>query len=197
MLRQGDCWLLAVADSHLGQYAGHQLLTEMSLRWSCVPSHLGQLSLMLSAFEWPTEPSGGGTTLLVAVLNRASGEVFGLSYGDSSLLTVSRDAVVLRNRVNDQFLAQGVPLRIEQAEVFRFVLARDESLLLYTDGVNECCYRDPHRSIQARHLLEVFQRSDGGGRLLALTELALSGVEGQPGGQDNIAAILVGPLESD
>ena len=75
---------------------------------------------------------------------------------------------------------------------FQFQLEPEEEiLLLYTDGVNECCYRDPHRSVQLQHLEALYEAHapDPAALVEALMQLALAGVDGHAGGQDNIVII--------
>jgi hypothetical protein len=189
ILKDGDNWLLAVTDGHLGHESSHALLDGLA-RLAKIPARLGPLSLALSAGDW-LEDSAGGTTLLVACCNGASGNVFGLSFGDSSLITLGPGGAKVKNQLNETYLRGGEPISVEDGSPFQFQLKAGETLLLYTDGVNECCYRDPFRSVKLGHLEELYlqHREKPADFTRALMDLALAGVDGNPGGQDNIVII--------
>ena len=189
ILKDGDLWLLAVADGHLGHYSSHALLDGLS-QLTKVPARLGPLSLVLSSGEW-IDDTAGGTTLLVACCDRSTGAVFGLSFGDSSLVTLGPSGAQVRNQPNESYLRGGGPIEVEDGRPFQFQLSPGEIMLLYTDGVNECCYRDPFRSIKLQHLDSMYtEHEQDPARLTgALMELALAGVDGNPGGQDNIVIV--------
>ena len=189
ILKEGELWLLAVADGHLGHESSHALLDGLS-KLSKVPPRLGPLSLALSSGDWIDE-TAGGSTLLVACCDESTGSVFGLSFGDSSLVTLGANGAQVRNQPNDSYLRGGGPIEVELGLPFQFQLSPGETMLLYTDGVNECCYRDPFRSIKLQHLDQVHEenREDPAGLTQALMKLALDGVDGNPGGQDNIVIV--------
>ena len=58
-------------------------------------------------------------------------------------------------------------------------------------GVNECHYRQPETSVQDSHISTLWEQTDKDQGELArkLTQLALDGVPGYPGGEDNIAVV--------
>lgn len=188
-LRQDHRCMLVVADGHLGHYSSHALLDGLAALPK-VPPRLGPLSLILSSGEWIDE-TAGGTTLLLACVDEKSGAVFGLSFGDSSLVTLGPAGARVRNDLNDVYLRGGGPIEVESGRPFQFQLEPGELLLLYTDGVNECCYRDPYRSVNLSHLDQLYQEhgNDAASLTRALMELALAGVDGYPGGQDNIVIL--------
>lgn len=188
-LRDGPRWLLAVADGHLGHQASHFLLEDLAARCKVIPSRLGQLSVLLSGLEWPSQ-IGGGTTLLLACLDETTRRVAGFSFGDSSLLAVSSRGVRLGNRHDDNFIRPPLGIAVENGSPFELQLDPSEMLLLFTDGINECCYRDPARSIQFQHIEKLWGEAPGNVELAQkLTKLALEGVDGYPGGQDNVAVL--------
>ena len=192
-LHQENRWLLAVADGHLGHESSHALLDGLA-QLAKVPQRLGPLSLALASSDW-IETTGGGTTLLVACVDEKTGSVFGMSFGDSSLVTLGPSGVRVRNELNDTYLRGGGHIEVEAGRVFQFQLEPDSLLLLYTDGINECCYRDPFRSVKLSHLEQLYQShgTDAVEVSRALMSLALAGVDGNPGGQDN-AVILAFPF---
>lgn len=189
VLREEEVWLMAVADGHLGHQSSHALLDGLA-QLPKLPHRLGPLSLLLSAASW-IEETGGGTTLLVAVANQRTGEVFGLSFGDSSLVTLGPSGAQVRNSPNQTYLRGGGPIEVETGVAFQFKLAPGELMLLFTDGVNECCYRDPYRSIRLQHLDELYKTygTDAAQLTTKLMEIALAGVDGNPGGQDNVVVV--------
>lgn len=189
VLKEGDLWLFAVADGHLGHHSSHALLDGIG-QFKKVPARLGPLSLALSAGEW-IEDTAGGTTLLLACCDESNGSVFGLSFGDSSLVTLGPGGAQVRNQVNEMYLRGGGPIEVEQGRPFQFTLAKGEIMLLFTDGVNECCYRDPFRSVKLQHLEQLYSqhRKNPAALTQALMEMALRGVDGNPGGQDNIVIL--------
>lgn len=189
VLKDENRWLLAVADGHLGHESSHAILEGLS-QLAKVPSRLGPLSLALTSNEW-IEETRGGTTLLVACCDQSTGAVFGLSFGDSSLVVLSSSGAQVKNQPNNSYLRGGGPVEVELGRPFSFQLNPDEIMLLYTDGVNECCYRDPYRSIRLSHLEQLFQEHSANLEKFtrALMELALSGVDGHPGGQDNVVIV--------
>jgi len=189
ILKEGPKWLLAVADGHLGHHCSHALLQHLAHPPASLPARMGQLSMWLANLEWGAEVRGG-STLVVAVADERSGEVFGFSFGDSSVVTLGPQATV-QNRLNDFFLQSSMPIPMEHAQPFQFRLEQTQTLLLYSDGINECCYRDPLRSVQLRHLEQLYSTHAHSTAHLgeAVAQLALTGVEGHPGGQDNLAVI--------
>ena len=189
VLKDGERWLLAVADGHLGHHSSHALLDGLS-RLPTIPSRLGQLSLALSTGEW-IDDTAGGTTLLVMCIDINTGVGFGLSFGDSSLVILGSSGARVINDLNQSVLSGGGPIDVENGRSFQLKLAASELLVLYTDGVNECCYRDPFRSIRLQHLDQLYTQhhTDQAELTRSLTELALSGVDGHPGGQDNVVVL--------
>lgn len=189
VLKNSNMWLLAVADGHLGHHSSHALLDGLAAL-EILPARLGRLSLLLSSSEWIAD-TGGGTTLLVACVDESNGQVFGLSFGDSSLVLLGSEGPQIKNQINDTYLRGGGPIEVDQGKPFNFQLQPGDHLLLYTDGVNECCYRDPYRSIGLKHLQQLREQHPEDTALYtrSLMDLALTGVDNHPGGQDNIVIV--------
>lgn len=189
VLRQGTSWLLAVADGHFGTSTAEAMVEHLS-RIPRIPQRLGPLSLWLSSLQLPNSASMAGATLTVACFEETTRKVVGLSLGDSSIATISEVGFELLNQPNENYIRPTSGVAIELACKFDFNLAPDAMLLLYSDGVNECCYRCPEYSIQGRHFQELYAKNPSPADFsLGLARLALAGVDGQVGGQDNIAVV--------
>lgn len=190
LLGDGQRVLVALCDGHQGS-AGHVLAREiLSRAQGELPNSLSQLSRLLLEPFAGCEP-GSGTTLLLVCIELASGRVFGLSFGDSSALVLTSRGCTVLNRHSDNYLHPHQPTRFELASTFSYLLGPGEGLLLYSDGLNECCYGQPSRSLQLRHLWECFWNADqqAQGWASAVAAQALAGVDGHPGGQDNLSLV--------
>ncbi len=81
----------------------------------------------------------------------------------------------------------------DRAAFFEFEAGPGNLLLAFTDGIDACHYRHPETSLGPRQFLEVLH--EAGARpdayVRRLTEWALSGCDGNPGGQDNLALVAV------
>ncbi len=204
---EGDGWvLLAVADAHHGVEASHAWIDAIAER---VEAHRGgppSTEDLWSIVATPTEPTasrGDGpatsvatlrseSTLMALVLDRRRGEVRGVSLGDSSAVVVGLDR-------GAQVLSRPAPLYAApddagalarpRFQAFSSPVSPGELVLVYTDGVNECEYGNPAHSIGPAHLESVWIRSAGDTERFVegLVRLALAGVDGHAGGEDNIA----------
>lgn len=187
LLQEGPRVLVAICDGHRGP-AAHLLVHELAKRCRAVPQRLSGISLLLfEPFGSPGE-EGSGTTMVCACLDQNTGDVFGLSWGDSTVMTCGPAGPKLRNEWNDVFLHPTHPIPVELGRPFQFQLQPGEGLMLFTDGVNECCYRDPHRSVSFGDIQEAFA-PDAVQWAKSVTNMALKGVRGNPGGEDNIALV--------
>lgn len=189
----GSC-LLAVADAHYGCEASHRLLARLAETVTPDVANLYELGCAVASLSDteadPDHPSS--TTFAVAVLHRVSGHGFALSFGDSSVALVGGEAGVrvLTTRNHGYVtLARPGTLARERAQSFRFLAPPGALLLAYTDGVDECHYGRPETSIQPHHLEVLFGETGPDAETYArrLADLALHGVDGHPGGEDNIA----------
>jgi hypothetical protein len=75
---------------------------------------------------------------------------------------------------------------------FEFASRPGDVMVMHTDGVDECHYRNPASSIRPAHIIELVDRFGVNPAMLAteVAESALVGVDGNPGGQDNIAVVV-------
>ena len=192
LIDEGDLVLMAVADAHRGHESSHALLSALATSGPAVPSSERELGLRIAQLALPGSNPDNGTTLLVAVHDRRTGEGFGISFGDCSLVRVDADGATFLNLRRAQYLVPGRPIDPADGLAFRFGAAPGALLAAFTDGVDECHYRSPATSIGPRHLDALFDRTGArpGPFAEGLMQMALSGVDGHPGGQDNIALVV-------
>jgi serine/threonine protein phosphatase PrpC len=209
VLEDGDRVLLAVADAHFGREAGHELLEELAGKLPPVPAGADELAALVrelarrdSAADYASE-----TTLLIAVYERAARRGFGLSFGDSSFASLGQGGHRLpigsssghpssggtRPRGGSFYVSPARPgsLNPAVADTFHFEAAPGDLLLAYTDGIDECHYREPETSVTPQIMAELWREagSQPEAYVRRLVELALAGIDGHPGGQDNLAVV--------
>lgn len=196
VLDDGVRCLLAVADSHFGHAASHALIGGLS-QIEVVPPDVEALARQLDALDAPVADidDRSASTLVVGVLDRSSGRGFGLSIGDSTLAVVGRKRLpIARNRHNRAYVHPGRDARLSRrAEPFRFSASPGMLVMAFTDGIDECHYRQPDTSLRPGHLAEIFARTgpEPLSYARALVDAALAGVAPYPGGEDNIGLVVV------
>jgi hypothetical protein len=192
VIDEGERVLIAVADAHFGHQASHALLRALG-RAPAPPLGIEDLRAFLASI--PSDETGSDrseTTLAVAVLDRVARRVFGLSFGDSTVLLLGAGSHgEPLHRRDDRFVTPARPQTMLGGEPFtRERVAPEQVLVAFTDGVDGCCYGDPERSLRAEHLVAMGRRARSVEELVrGVAESALAGVEGAPGGQDNIAIV--------
>jgi len=192
----GQHCVLAVADAHFGWESSHQLIDTLhTYIQRKFPQNLRELLLLTMGLAGPAASASSKSTLLINCFNREKQQGYGVSFGDSSscLLQPDRKPRIL-NWKNSNYIspANARSLDIGRAEVFEFRASPGSLLLAYTDGVDECHYRRPESSVQPRHLDILFHKLGPSNQKYAdfLMSMALMGVDGHPGGQDNIALVV-------
>lgn len=190
----GPRTLLAVADAHFGPESSHEILDRLFEGLASVPRSPAEL---LDAVQSTRDPSrsrrySSETTLMVAVLDREAQGGFGLSYGDSSLVLCHTTKGIRRPHAkNEHYVTPCRPSTFDPKGAVKFVFPVDPGTLVmaFTDGIDECHYRHPGTSIQGGHIQSLWKQSEPNLEAMTrgLVELALSGVGGYPGGQDNVA----------
>jgi hypothetical protein len=188
--------LLAVADAHFGREASHDLLEELAGKLPAVPAGGGELAALVRGLAQrdPTADYASETTLLIAVYDRTARRGFGLSFGDSSFASVGRGGHRRPiARPGSYYVSPARPesLNPAVADAFRFEAAPGDLLLAYTDGIDECHYCRPETSVTPQIMAELWREtgSEPEAYVRRLVELALAGIEGHPGGQDNLAVV--------
>lgn len=187
--------LYAVADAHYGPESSHTLISRIHQATSGgrVPASLADLTHVLDSLQdGPPPATQSETTLLVVVYDRNRREGFGISFGDSTFAIAGpdRQAEPLNHRNNRFVSANPDQLPLEGA-AFGYQAQQGDTLLTFTDGIDECHYRSPETSVRPHHISEIVASTtaDIAATVTDLAELALAGVGGHPGGQDNIAVI--------
>jgi len=193
---QGDRVLLVVADAHFGRESSHELLRDLSEQLAAIPVNSEQLAALLRQVSKrdPTPDYASDTSLLIAVFDRAAGEGFGVSFGDSTFAIVGdagQRQPVAPPRAAYVSPANPASLDPEQSDSFVFTAMPGDLLLAYTDGIDECHYCEPETSVTPRIMANLWREAgnDPEAYVRRLVELALSGTDGNPGGQDNLAVV--------
>lgn len=132
------------------------------------------------------------TTLVVAVVDRAAAEVWGVSVGDSSAIALGLETGARwLTQPTRTYATPSDPATLDAARLttFHAPVAPGELVVVFSDGVNECEYGSPATSIGTRHFETLLVRAAGRAERFVeqLAALALAGVDGHPGGQDNVA----------
>ncbi|MDF1661698.1 MAG: protein phosphatase 2C domain-containing protein [Planctomycetota bacterium] len=193
----GENSVLAVADAHFGWSSSHDLieLLRQSINAS-LPKDAQELAdrvaqLHSSGSSFPNSD----TTLVIAIHNRKSKSGFGLSFGDSTIALIGpQQSGAAVNPHNTRYVSpeRSQTLEAQRATLFQFKTQARDLILAFTDGIDECNYRHAEFSLQPEHLLQLYGDIGCHPRkyATALVEWALRGVDGHPGGQDNIALIV-------
>lgn len=185
---------LAVADAHYGPEASHMLVSRLHTIWAKIRptdvDHLGQMIEFLRQGDPALTESE--TTLLVAVYDRQSRTGFGISFGDSTLAVVGPDRMPVPINEHDvRFVSAAHRASLRHGRPFTFSAMPGDVILAFTDGIDGCHYRHPESSVLPEHIHAIGR--DVGFDPLELvtrtTSLALAGVNGNPGGQDNIVIV--------
>lgn len=206
-IARGGRVLVAVADAHFGAESSADLLAALAAELGAasrpLPASSAELGAALQAAAARVGPVAyaSETTCLLVSHDADSCQGWGLCLGDSSFMLLGPEGPrLLTDRGDMRFVSPARPedfAGIAEAGhpgMFSFYTRPDELLLAFTDGIDGCHYTHPETSIQDRHLAALYEAegSDPARFVRALAELALSGVDGNPGGQDNIA-ILAAP----
>ena len=190
----GSRMMFGVADAHYGPESSHTLIERLydAVVSDGIPSSPETLSFVLDSLQdGPGPETESETTLLVAVYDRRTQRGFGTSFGDSSCVVAGASEVRLANPHTKRFVSTWPDQLPLEGATFQFTADAGDIILVFTDGINECHYRSPETSVTSAHIKEIVSRHrDAPLEIVSeLGALALGGVGGYPGGQDNIALI--------
>ena len=190
----GPVVMLAVADAHFGHESSHQLISGIArlVQYGLPASVEALVEIFATIGAGTATMTESESTLLVAVLDREHNEGFGISYGDSTLALVGPSGFRQANVPDTTYVNADSFLRRQRGMEFEFASRPGDVMVMHTDGVDECHYRNPDSSIRPAHIIELVDRFGVNPAMLAtkVAEWALAGVDGNPGGQDNIAVVV-------
>jgi len=196
VIEERDRILIAVADAHFGHHASHDALAWIAEAASSVPEEPERLAALLAALSH-RESAGdyaSRTALLVVAYDRARRHGFGVSFGDCTCALVGANAAFRLNARDAAFASPADPpsLAPERGAAFQFDSTPNDLLAVFTDGIDGCHYGQPATSVRLHHLtaLRAATARRPAAFTRALIELAMRGVDGHPGGQDNIALVI-------
>ncbi len=175
---------LVVADAHFGDRASKVFLQALDEAMPTAPLDFVGLETDFA------EEDASGSALTLLRFDPTTGKGWGLNYGDCTAAVLSAAGYRKLNTPDTVYLRAGEPPPAPAS--FDFEVAPGGLLVAFTDGVDECHYRQPETSIRPHHIEAIYARVGADPRAFAaaLGQLALSGVEGNPGGQDNIAIVV-------
>lgn len=192
VLDDGRRCLLAVADSHFGHRASHGLVERLAALERLPDDIRAVVRWLDEGTRWPASAEDrSASTLCVTLHDRETGRGQGFSIGDSTAAVAAPGRAPTRlNRATAAYVHLGRSGRIgRRGELFDFEAGAGALVLCFTDGVDECHYRRPETSLRPHHLAAIFDGvgPDPAAYVEAVARAALAGVDGHPGGQDNIA----------
>ena len=176
----GSLARLVVADSHYGDQASGLLVAAMHA------AALEQVTPDLGVLPGTTD--GSETTLTTVWINRDVCAAEARWVGDSLALLLRPGAPPIELIDADHQFFDTESFSWSAMHHRSVPVEPGDVIIAFTDGVNECHYRQPATSISIERIGELFEQATSlTGFVEALGELALIGVNGHPGGQDNIA----------
>jgi hypothetical protein len=190
---RGEKTLLAVADAHFGWHASHDLLLGIA-EAATIPAGPQDLEEMIAGLEPRSDRDGSSSTLVVGIHDRKAQQGFGVSYGDSTLAVVGPKGASTLSLRGAHYVDphDSDSLAPWEGYAFRFFTQPGHLILVFTDGINECHYGSPPTSVTPEHWARLFSDvgPDPEAYARKLMGMALAGVGGNPGGQDNVALIV-------
>lgn len=191
----GNCAVHLVADGHWGVESSESLVKSLGELFDKEGpgAEAYQLYGMMAQSWRKAEPLGKSrTTFILTSLNRERRTLRGFSIGDSACFLVRSDASVSRiDNASRHYCAPWdyYSLGVPSTSHYETEVAPGDVLICCTDGVTECNYGKPERSVLPVDVAELAGRHKGDARAIAeaLGLLALTGVRNEPGGEDNFS----------
>ena len=192
----GDRVIQVVADGHKGHEASHEVVE----RIAGLVLDSASVYEPLRTLDWCTGPfddfasKTARTTVSVTALDRERKLLSGMSLGDSAVFLLRLSEGVRRlNEPTANYLAPWAsePPGLTNINRFKTDLLEGDIILSCSDGLTECHYGQPATSVTAEDI-ETARIQYGGDLDRFVEELskkALTGVKGNPGGQDNVAIV--------
>ncbi|MBI5850240.1 MAG: SpoIIE family protein phosphatase [Planctomycetes bacterium] len=186
----GATTVLAVADAHFGRESSHALIQAIAARPPALDeTSFDELLHRLAALPSP-ENSATATTLVVAVIDRASGEGRALCFGDSRLVVLDRVGGVREPVVPDRDFVRpgGCESLLRARPSHRFACAAGDLVIAYTDGL--CDAFGEGVGVEPARLRELAAANAWDPLALARAAGATALAEPSPGaacGRDNLA----------
>jgi len=175
---------LIVADAHFGRSASEMLVDAVHL----APYDVADPPLFI-----PEAVLDESATSFTSVwLDREVRQAEVHWFGDSLAVRLRRGHGATLLTDDDHRFVTPSTFDWDEAKHSVVALEAGDVLVAFTDGVNECHYRQPATSITLDHVYDLFDRAGTLTEFVqTLGDLALEGVDGNPGGQDNIAIVAV------
>jgi len=191
----GDRVVIAAADAHFGHESSHVMIDWLHASFTnTLPTNAVELRATIEGLGHAPDPeTDSESTLVVALFDRVAGHGWVVNYGDSSLVVVTGAGEYRQVNLKDErYVATGDRWPAGSCSSSAFSADPGDTLLMFTDGVDECHYRHPLTSVRPDHIAALVDRVAGHPADVsrALVSLALAGVDGHPGGQDNSAIIV-------
>ncbi len=188
----------AVADGHHGHEASHRTVEllagvlEDSAGLLTPAEALAALHLRWLEAEAEAEADGSRCTLALLSIDRAEGLLEGICLGDSGVFVGNMETGVRRVVPPNNFYvapwdlgSQGIP----PSAHFKVPVRSGDWVMTCSDGIHECRYETPDESIGTQELESLMIRAGRSPEAFveSALRLALAGVGGHPGGEDNLA----------
>lgn len=189
----------AVADGHHGHEASHLTVELLAAIVEESGPHISPEEALAQLHpRWLEAETGGEDgsrcTLALLSIDRSEGVMEGVCLGDSGIFLGNMESGVRRVVPSNTFYtapwdpgSHGIP----PSAFFRVPVKSGDWVVTCSDGVHECRYETPEESIGMEELESLMI---GAGRspevfVEAAVRLALAGVRGHPGGEDNIGVV--------
>lgn len=189
----------AVADGHHGHQASHLTIELVAAIVEASGTALSPEEILKQLHpRWAEAESGGEDgsrcTLALLIIDRGEGIMEGVCLGDSGIFLGNMESGVRRVVPPNTFYtapwdpgSHGIP----PSAFFRVPVKSGDWVVTCSDGVHECRYERPEDSIGMEDLEALMIRAGRSPEVFveSAVRLAIAGVRGKPGGEDNIGVV--------